>query len=460
MEIELDFLLEDLRHAEQRAKKAELDVKHAEQVEEARQEVIQAKQRAAQAKLGVKRAKLRHQQLVLETKQLTLKTKQLQLLTKQARQQVEPSSLSVYLEECHKRSLAISFQTNMSKTYHGSIDPFGRLRPKRIIPWGAFPTFQQAMWKAIDDEDPEFSTHRAFASKNQLEFIGNGATRPIASESHLQSFQSETVDNHVQSILVEMNNNERLRQRFNIHGYVRSEHEDNDNNAFYIHVESDEQEVSLYAVEYQTPHVLSMSEIIAGLHVMHLDDDFIDNNGGSFDKHATWVYGYIYTGEAFICLHITEDPSVVQYYLLIPNLDVTDGDEFRQRTAVAHVLALTLNTMQASPPPQSWYDAAEQLVEWEINYPDPDYPDPLEHIPESAGIRAYKIMATQEQTVPSFRKQRKETLKRIRNCGVIHDDASWRNVLWNEEVSGLVVIGFELSPQKKNKPCDWDKEGR
>ncbi|GKZ77921.1 hypothetical protein AnigIFM56816_001043 [Aspergillus niger] len=379
MEIELDFLLEDLRHAEQRAKKAELDVKHAEQVEEARQEVRQAKQRAAQAKLGVKRAKLRHQQLVLETKQFTLKTKQLQLLTKQARQQVEPSSLFVYLEECHKLSLAISFQTNMSKTYHGSIDPFA------------------GHVDAIDDEDPEFSTHRAFASKNQLEFIGNGATRPIASESHLQSFQGETVDNHVQSILVEMNNNERLRQHFKIHGYVRSEHEDNDNKAFYIHVESDEQEVPLYAVEYQTPHVLSMSEIIAGLHVMHLDDDFIDNNGGSFDKHATWVvaavitqlfsnmvnigvqYGYIYTGEAFICLHITEDPSVVQYYLLIPNLDVTDGDEFRlQRTAVAHVLALTLNTMQASPPPQSWYDAAEQLDEWEI-----DYPDPLEHIPES-----------------------------------------------------------------------------
>ncbi|RDH36931.1 hypothetical protein BDQ94DRAFT_183878 [Aspergillus welwitschiae] len=357
MEIELDFLLEDLRHAEQRAKKAELDVKHAEQVEEARQE----------AKLGVKRAKLRHQQL-----------------------QVEPSSLSVYLEECHKRSLAISFQTNMSKTYHGSIDPFGRLRPKRIIPWGAFPTFQQAMWKAIDDEDPEFSTHRAFASKNQLEFIGNGATRPIASESHLQSFQSETVDNHVQSILVEMNNNERLRQRFNIHGYVRSEHEDNDNNAFYIHVESDEQEVSLYAVEYQTPHVLSMSEIIAGLHVMHLDDDFIDNNGAVITQLFSNManigvqYGYIYTGEAFICLHITEDPSVVQYYLLIPNLDVTDGDEFRlQRTAVAHVLALTLNTMQATPPPQSWYDAAEQLDEWEIDFPDPDYPDPLEHIPGS-----------------------------------------------------------------------------
>ncbi|GLA39166.1 hypothetical protein AnigIFM63309_006497 [Aspergillus niger] len=417
MEIELDFLLEDLRHAEQRAKKAELDVKHAEQVEEARQEVRQAKQRAAQAKLGVKRAKSRHQQLVLETKQLKLKTKQLQLLIKQARQQ------------------------------------------------------------AIDDEDPEFSTHRAFASENQFEFIGNGSTRPIASESHLQSFQRETVDNHVQSILVEMNN-ERLRQRFNIHGYVRSAHEDNYNNAFYIHVESDEQEVPLYAVEYQTPHVLSMSEIIAGLHVMHLDDDFIDNNGGSFDKHATWVvaavitqlfsnmanigvqYGYIYTGEAFICLHITEDPSVVQYYLLIPNLDVTDGDEFRQRTAVAHVLALTLNTMQASPPPQSWYDAAEQLVEWEINYPDPDYPDPLEHIPESAGIRAYNIMATQEQTLPSFRKQRKGFLKRIGFSGVIYDDASWRNVLWNEEKDGLVVNDFESPPQKKNKPCNGDNEGR
>ncbi|TPR11386.1 hypothetical protein CAN33_0048455 [Aspergillus niger] len=67
-------------------------------------------------------------------------------------------------------------------------------------------------------------------------------------------------------------------------------------------------------------------------------------------------------------------------------------------------------------------------------------------------------MATQEQTLPSFRKQRKGFLKRIGFSGVIYDDASWRNVLWNEEKDGLVVNDFESPPQKKNKPCNGDNE--
>ncbi|GKZ33301.1 hypothetical protein AbraIFM66950_003144 [Aspergillus brasiliensis] len=634
MEEELTISLEDIRHAEQQVKEAELDVKQAEQIERARQEVRQAKQRAAQATLGVKQAKLRYQQLMLETKKLKLKAKQLQLSNKQARQHVEPSNLFAFLEECHKLSLAICFQTNMSKTYHGSIDPFGRLRPKRIIPWEAFPAFQQAIWKTIDDEDPEFFTQRAFASKDQLKLIRDGATRPIASESQLQFFQRETVNNHVQSILVELNENGRLCRRFNIHGYVRSEDEDNDNDQFYIHVKSDEQEIPLYAVQYQTPHVLSMAEISAGLHEMDLDDDFISSNGGSFDKHATWVvaavitqlfsnmvnigvqYGYIYTGEAFICLYITEDPSVVQYYLLAPNWDVTNDDGSRlHRTAVAQVLALTLNAMQASPPSQSWCDAANKLEGWEIDYPDfleqipesvrrespsdykpPSWPpikeipsilqhiestkintehqyctmkclsglaergplDPLcpnvkehghqlhslndndlrdllsrqlshdrengfeqlhivgrtgyllkatllshgytvilkatswqklprlqreieayhllhslqgEHVPvligdfipqvqywyhgqqmaqvlvlSWAGIRANKVIVKQKLTEPSFQEQRSKILKKIKECGVIHKDAEWHNIFWNEEIRRLMVTGFETPP--------------
>ena len=45
-------------------------------------------------------------------------------------------------------------------------------------------------------------------------------------------------------------------------------------------------------------------------------------------------YGYVCTGEAFIFLKITDDPSTVYYYLSIPNQDVEQTNE-PQRTAVA-----------------------------------------------------------------------------------------------------------------------------
>ncbi|WQF77019.1 hypothetical protein CDEST_02033 [Colletotrichum destructivum] len=45
-------------------------------------------------------------------------------------------------------------------------------------------------------------------------------------------------------------------------------------------------------------------------------------------------YGYVCTGEAFVFLHIPDDPTTVRYHVCVPNLDVLDDDENRLRFTV------------------------------------------------------------------------------------------------------------------------------
>jgi len=52
-------------------------------------------------------------------------------------------------------------------------------------------------------------------------------------------------------------------------------------------------------------------------------------------------YGDICTGEAFVFMKITDDPSTVDHYLSIPNEDMEEVND-SHRAAVAQVLALTL----------------------------------------------------------------------------------------------------------------------
>jgi hypothetical protein len=109
---------------------------------------------------------------------------------------------------------------------------------------------------------------------------------------------------------------------------------------------ADERQIPVYAVEFKAPHKVTIPELVAGLHQMDLARDVIDQEGDTFEFYATRLvaavvtqifsymidsgvrYGYICTGEAFVFLHIPEgDPTIVQYFLCIPNQDVpTLGD--------------------------------------------------------------------------------------------------------------------------------------
>ncbi|KAJ6038412.1 uncharacterized protein N7446_005212 [Penicillium canescens] len=168
---------------------------------------------------------------------------------------------------------------------------------------------------------------------------------------------------------------------------------------FCVHVVANERQKPVYAVEFKAPHKVTIPELVAGLHQMDLARDVIDQEGDTFEFYATYLvaavvtqifsymidngvqYGYICTGEAFIFLHIPkDDPTVVQYFLCIPNQDVQADDEWRlHRTAIGQVLAFTLQALAAEAPSQEWHDAAhDKLKTWEV-----EYLDVLRKIPET-----------------------------------------------------------------------------
>jgi hypothetical protein len=92
-------------------------------------------------------------------------------------------------------------------------------------------------------------------------------------------------------------------------------------------------------------------------------------------------YGFVRTGRAYISLRIPDDKaSDVYYSFCVPNADVEaeEVDDKLHRTAVAQVFALILNVLAAEPVNQAWYDAAEELDIWAV-----EYMDILQKIPES-----------------------------------------------------------------------------
>lgn len=109
---------------------------------------------------------------------------------------------------------------------------------------------------------------------------------------------------------------------------------------------------------------------MAGLHHIDLDRNVIDQEGDTFEFYATYLiaavvtqiflymidsgvqYSYIYTGEAFCFLYIPkDDPTVVQYFLCIPDQDIQVNDNWcLHRTAIGQVLAFTLQALADEAP--------------------------------------------------------------------------------------------------------------
>ncbi|CAG9938554.1 unnamed protein product, partial [Clonostachys rosea f. rosea IK726] len=159
---------------------------------------------------------------------------------------------------------------------------------------------------------------------------------------------------------------------------------------FCIYQTSDDRRIPAVAIEYKAPHKLRRSDIVTGLvSKIHPDRDVINREGEGFTFAARRLttavvtqlfsymigkgiqYAYVCTGEAYVFLHIPDDPSCVYYYVCVPSLDVEDDDENRlHRTAVAQAFAFVLQAIRSPPPSQAWYDAAEHLDVWSVEYED------------------------------------------------------------------------------------------
>lgn len=172
--------------------------------------------------------------------------------------------------------------------------------------------------------------------------------------------------------------------------------------------------IPAFVVEYKAPHKLTLANIHAGLHDMDPLNDVVrrtriphkEEAAELFKYHSEYLvaaviaqiysylvesglkYGYICTGEAFIFLHVPDNPETVYYHLSVPRVDVgettgwlPDSDQPNRLhlTAIGQVLAFCLRAVQSRPRNQSWLTAATQNVEtWVV-----DYDEVLKGIPET-----------------------------------------------------------------------------
>jgi hypothetical protein len=161
-----------------------------------------------------------------------------------------------------------------------------------------------------------------------------------------------------------------------------------------------EERVPAFIVEYKAPHKLNLRAIREYLQDMNLQEVLEEEDcdtprkryqrlvaaaitqAFSYMVSAGLEFGYVCTGEAFIFLRVPEDPTTVYYFLSMPQTDVGDSTGWSDDaptstnnrldlTAVAQVLAFTLQALQSSPRSHEWRAKAEDsLSTWEYAYSD------------------------------------------------------------------------------------------
>ncbi|KAL8380787.1 hypothetical protein RB595_005193 [Gaeumannomyces hyphopodioides] len=234
--------------------------------------------------------------------------------------------------------------------------------------------------------------------------------RPISSEQGLRSFEEKTVEQAVQKLLGAIFENTQLRDSLSLRGRVTFE-----NYTYCIFRATDDVERAALAIEYKPPHKLSHNDVVKGLESeIELERDVINQNCENSVRLTAAVitqlfsymigihvqYGYVCTGEAFIFLHIPDDPSTVFYHVCVPNLDVIPDKENKyHRTAVAQVLAFALEAARAEPPPQAWRDATKSLATWKQ-----EYEEMPSESPESDRKRKRSSSSYDPESVPNIKR--------------------------------------------------------
>lgn len=335
------------------------------------------------------------------------------------RQETRSSTLPELLRGCHLFSLAarITPEGTPETQQKGDELPDRRF-PARVVPWQDFPKLQEQVWDSIDAE-PNFASQPIFASKRELNSVSR-RVQPIKCHATLESFEQLTVGSFVEKIVHEMYENESLRKQFFSSAKTSLQRDRNtvesslfglgggiggescafrSEDQFCMYSELFEQRRPLYAIEFKTPNELTLAELASGLKEMDIAQDVINRDEKiTFEHHSQHLvaavitelydymisrgvkYAYLFTGEAYLFLHIMDhDPSVVQYFLSVPKIDVDEEETHHlHRTAVAQVLTFTLNILVDGPPSQAWYEAVTKRPRWKVKYL-----NVLESVPES-----------------------------------------------------------------------------
>ncbi|KAI0805885.1 hypothetical protein GGR55DRAFT_690255 [Xylaria sp. FL0064] len=256
--------------------------------------------------------------------------------------------------------------------------------------------------------DQPFCENAIFPSSHQLDYVAT-LISPIASETGLRHFARDAVEIAVQKLVDAAYNDEQLRvslgilesvtfkSHINLGGSVDTvstsveritiaqgstdattpppkpprtkahrkakKSKNGPADRFCVYKRSDGRNVLALAIEYKAPHKLTKDEP---------EQDVINKNSKSFAFASRSLVAAVITqlfAETFIFFYISEDLSIVYYFVYVPNLDVIEDDENRlYRTAA----------LRSPPLPQAWHDCADGLDTWAV-----EFENVLRDIPET-----------------------------------------------------------------------------
>ncbi|KAJ5158704.1 uncharacterized protein N7500_008355 [Penicillium coprophilum] len=278
-----------------------------------------------------------------------------------------------------------------------------RLSPLWLRPWIKFPQLQEEMWNKILNA-PELVNSCIFPPPTSIQYTAQLVKwYAVYSEDTLKQFAHRTLDDFLALIVNFLEHEQPLRYTFSARGklnFDRPRH-------CCISVAKCGFEEPAYAVLYIPPFCLTLPELVAGLRAISPVDVF-DKEPNTFEEHATTIvvraiariysrmmgagiqYGYIYTGEALVFLHIDpKDCTAIEYYLCVPGRDIAahgydPHSKWVRRTALGQVLAFTLQSFAAGPPTQEWHDAVYQSyrpLEGDYSLLMPQAPDDIRFSP-------------------------------------------------------------------------------
>lgn len=357
---------------------------------------------------------IEERQLDEEGRRIQEEKRQLQCQTREEKRrskEAKPKILRDYLETCH--SLDLSMRVVTSPFYTPTeATPTGYIFPRRIVPWDGFAAKQEEIWNDLWTGN-FFESQPQFPSERQIDYV-KSRIKPVRSEFGLQNFERAAVEDAVEILFERACEDPQLQSSLNLQGAVtfesrpyveeeaglgapnrpkaqrKSRGKGNTVDEFLVFKTSDGAQAPVAAIQYKPPHKLSIHQLVTGLSseiwperdiINTNSDDFVSTSRRLATAAITQLfsymigkglqYGYVCTGQAFVFLHIPDDPSMVFFAVCVPSMDVLDNGDLRfHRTAVAQVFAFLLQAIRTKPPPEAWHDEAEKLGLWEVEFDD------------------------------------------------------------------------------------------
>jgi hypothetical protein len=354
---------------------------------ELEQQLRRSEAQAAQAEAQVAQEQQARQKAEAQAAEAEAQAAQEQQARQKAEAQAALSTLSEYLELCHRHLFEpISIQTNKSLTTQGGPTSVkGKLRPVKIRPWRTFLDKQKDVFDRLFEHYSLNSGPRVFDSALVVARLKRKIQQPIASELDLRIIQNLAIEDPVKDILQHLATIDAVRDEFHLPKSIRFDNHINalsseaeevaerlasqtldpstpvmprpgrrallpDQICVYF-LDDDEQPQGLpaFVVEYKAPHKVTTAMLREGLHEMNVDEVInavhmphhseekelfryhaerlvaaVLTQTFSYMMHAGTLMGYMTIGEAIVFLRVSlDDASTLEYHLAEPQLDVS-----------------------------------------------------------------------------------------------------------------------------------------